>query len=570
MKRNLVCTCQIASLLLLLCGRCSPLFSKEIAISSPDSSVQFQLSRLENARLAFAATFLNAPVVEKSPIGITVENVDMGQDVEIGNAELYEINETYPWRGVHAQATNHCNGAKIAVTHKKSKTDYSLDVRVFDDGIAFRLIVPGEGSRVVQGEATEFVLPVGSVVWHHDFHMHYEGKHTKSDVARIKAGEWAAPPLTFKLPNAAGYASITEAALVNYSGMGLQADGDRGFRVRLGHEQPVSYPYELRYDDAERLKAPAAIDGTIRTPWRVVMVGVDFNVLVNSDIVHNLNPPPDIKYFPDGFVTDWLKPGRAVWAYLTDEARTPEGMKEMSRLAGELGFEYHVVEGHWARWPVEQQKELVEYSNEHGVKLLFWKHSRDLRDPEKRHEFFQHCRDLGVAGAKIDFFDHEAKDIIDLYQACLREAAEYRLVLDFHGANKPTGESRTWPNEMTREAIKGMESRGPWAEHNATLPFTRMLAGHADYTPMHFGPRRCETSEAHQIAAAIIFQSSILIYAEHPQNILNHKAVELIKEIPSVWDETVVLPASEIGEVAAFARRRGDKWFLAVLNGAPA
>jgi alpha-glucosidase len=438
---------------------------------------------------------------------------------------------------------------------------------VFNDGIAFSFMVPGRGKRIVSGEATTFIIPEGSTCWYHDFYMHYEGKHDKNSITKIPEKQWVAPPLTYKLPNESGYAAITEAALFNYSGMGLQADGNNGFRIRLGHEQPVSYPYELRYKDAERLKIPASIEGTIQTPWRVVMVGKDLNTLVNSDIIHSLCPPADAKLFPEGFNTEWAKPGRAVWGYLNNAPRTLEGMKEMSRLAGELGFEYHIVEGHWSRWSDEQQRDFVEYSRQHGVRILFWKHSRDLRDSAKRREFLQHCQNIGVAGAKIDFFDHEAKEIIDLYFDCLKEAAEYHLVLDFHGANKPSGESRTWPNELTREAIKGLESRGPWAEHNVTLPFTRMLAGHADYTPMHFGARRCETSEAHQIASAIILNSSLLVFAEHPQNILNHKAVEVIKKIPAAWDETIVLPVSTIGEIAAFVRKKDNIWFLAILNG---
>jgi len=171
MKRKIVNTILTASLLLLVLAGSPHLFAKEIAVSSPNSNAQFILSLFDNTRLAFDLTFRNAPVIERSPIGITVENIDLGQDVEIGNAELYKIDETYLWRGVHSRATNRCNGAKISITHKKSKTHYTLDVRVFDDGIAFRLIIPGEGSRVVQGEATKFVLPAGSVVWHHDFYM---------------------------------------------------------------------------------------------------------------------------------------------------------------------------------------------------------------------------------------------------------------------------------------------------------------------------------------------------------------------------------------------------------------
>ncbi len=547
----------------------TPLLSDEFIITSPDRNVQLKVLLLDQARLGYEVTFKGKAVIEKSPLGVIVDNIDLGRSVKIDKTDRYEINEPYPWRGVHSQAVNHCNGAKLSLTCEQSKTTYVLDVRAFNDGIAFCYIVPGEGNRLVQSEATSFTIPEGGTVWYHDFYMHYEGIHEKKNIAAVKEGDWAAPPLTFKLPNDNGYASITESAIINYSGLGLQANGQRSFQVRLGHEVPASYPYILRYkeDDAKRLSAPAAISGTIKTPWRVVMIGADLNTLVNSDIIHNFAPAPDQKLFPEGFATSWLKPGRAVWGYLNNGGRTLEAMKEFSRLAGELGFEYNLVEGHWQRWPESEQKELVDYSNAHQVKVIFWKHSRDLRDPQQRREFFEHLHKLGVAGAKIDFFDHAAKEIIDLYQACLNEAAEYQLIINFHGANKPAGEARTWPNEMTREGIRGYEFRGPWAAHNTALPFTRMLAGHADYTPMHFGDRRTDTSESHQIASAIIFTSALLVYAEHPQNILNHKAVELIKQIPAVWDETIALPVSEIGELAAFARRAGEKWFIAVMNG---
>src|SRR5262249_27802800 len=123
--------------------------------------------------------------------------------------------------------------------------------------------------------------------------------------------------------------------------------------------------------------------------------------------------------------------------------------------------------------------------------------------------------------------------------------------------------------EMTREGIYGLEYRKTkaWARHNTTLPFTRLLAGHADYTPVHFGDRRKETSWAHQIASAATFTSPLLVYGAHPATLLAHPAVEVIRGIPSVWDETVALPCCAIGELSAFARRRGGVWFLAILNG---
>jgi alpha-glucosidase len=543
-------------------------------ITSPDGNLELSVF-IEKGQLMHTVKFKGRPVIDASALGLMLNDVNIGKGASAGKPEAYQNNETYPWRGRHSLATNHFKGARIPVIHSGSKIRYTVDVRVFNDGVAFRYLVPGENKRILTGDATSFAIPSGSTLWYHGLSsMHYEEKHKKADIAQIKTGEWAAPPLTIKLPDGLGYASIAESGIIkssgeNFPGMALEADGKKGFTARLGHEHPANYPYVLRYkqEDHDRLTKAPAYEGDIESPWRVIMVATDLNGLFNSDVIYNVAPAPDAKLFPNGFKEEWMKPGRSVWGYLTDEPRTLEGMKNLSRLAGELGFEYHTVEGHWARWTEEERKELVDYSNQHNVKLIFWKHSRDLRDPEKRHEFFKHLHDLGVAGAKIDFFDHEAKEIIDLYAACLREAAEYKLILDFHGANKPAGEVRTWPNEMAREGVFGMEFRGPWAKHNTTIPFTRMVAGHIDYTVISFGERRSETSETHQLASALVLQSPLLIFSEHPQKLLDHEAVEYIKQVPSVWDETIVLPPSEIGEVAAFARRSGNKWFVSVMNG---
>jgi alpha-glucosidase len=542
-------------------------------IDSPDGAIRFTLL-WPDGRLKCTVTFRNQAVIEASPMQLTVDGVHLTEGVEVGSADMYEVKEIYPWRGVHAQATNHCNGARIPVKHVLSNLLYTLEIRAFKDGVAFRYVVPGEAKARVADESTAFVLPAGCTVWYHDLEGHYEGVHVKKDVADVKAGQWVAPPMTFKLPGGTAYASITEAALVNYAGMALQADGQRGFTVRLGHRHPPSYPFRLRYgaEEAERLSHAAAITGTITTPWRVVMFGPALNALVNCDVVHNLCSPPDKKLFPQGLDTPWVKPGRAVWKYLDGGDRTFTEMKEFGRLAGELGFEHHIIEGFWSRWSDAEIKELVHDANQKHVGIWLWKHSKSLRDPQARHEFFKHCHDLGITGVKIDFFDHEAKEMIDLYQTLLREAAEYQLLVNFHGANKPTGESRTWPNELAREAVKGMEASrlADRATHDVTLPFTRLLAGPADYTPVHFGERRRNTTWAHQVASAAILGAPLLTYAAHPAKILANPCGAMIKSIPSVWDETIVLPPSEIGTVAVFARRRGHTWFLAIMNGTSA
>jgi len=540
------------------------------SVTSPDGSVQVKVSF--KGGIAWEVLFKNSPVIEPSRLVFSLDGVEVTAGPETGVIQTYRINETYPWRGLHSQAVNQCNGATVPLKYRDAT--YTLELRAFNDGVAYRFIVPGWGKTRVPDEASTFVLPAGSKVWYHDFNGHYEGVHTNTTVGGVPVDQWIATPMTFKLPDGHGYASITEADLVNYSGMGLHADGRRTFSIGLAHKQPPSHPFVLRYstNDVTRLSKPAAISGAFTTPWRVVLVAASLNALVNSDIVPNLCPAPDPRYFPQGMKTAWVKPGRAVWKYLDGGTNTLEGTKEFCKLAGALGFEYNVIEGYWGRWSDAEIKDLVSYAREQGVKLFVWKHSRALRTPQEREDFFKRLHDLGVAGAKIDFFDHEHKEMVDLYETLLETAARHQVLLNFHGANKPTGTIRTWPNELTREGVKGMESRRvpDRATHDATLPFTRFLAGPGDYTPMHFGERRANTTWPHQVATAAMFQMPLLTYAANPTAILTNPAVELITSIPATWDETIVLPPSEISQVAVFAQRSGETWFLSVLNSAEA
>ncbi len=542
-----------------------------VTVTSPDGAVTIRIETTAAGHLSWSASLAGKPVIEPSPLGLVVDGTRLGEDVEIDGSDTYRIDESYDWRGAHPRASNKARGARIRLTHRPSRQRWIVDARAANDAVAFRMVVEGSGRRVPDA-GSAFTLPAGSIVWTHGLRGHYEELYERQRIEEVTPGAWAGPPVTFKLPDGRGYASITEAGLVNYAGMALQADGANRFREQLGHSHPPSYPYVLRYkeDNAKRLAVAASIDGEITTPWRVVLVGRTLDALVNSDAVHNLAPPADKKLFPDGVATSWVKPGRAVWRYLDGGENTFEGIKEFSRLAGELGFEYQVVEGLWQKWSEEQLKELIEYSRARNVGIFLWRHSNTLQDAAARRTLFERVSKAGAVGLKVDFLDHEAKEVIDLYQAILKDAAEFKLMINFHGANKPAGEGRTWPNEVTREGIYGLEHRNvpAWAPFNTTMPFTRMLAGHADYTPVVFAElRRKETSAAHQIATAVVLTSPLLVYGGHPASFLASPAVDVIKRIPAVWDETRVLPPSEIGEVAVFARRRGNDWFVAGLNG---
>ena len=557
-----------------LCGL-SLSAAADVSVASPEGRVRFVLSTNAQGHLQYTVKFQSKSMIDASNLGIVVDGADLADGAQIGASETYKVDETYPWRGAHSTAVDKCNGVKIALTHSKTKTAYTLEIRAYDDGVAFRHLVPGQGDRTPD-EATEFRVPAGAIIAPQNYVSGYEGLYpwrtTGNTIEGMMEGEWTNPPFSFRLRDGSAVASITEGALVGYSGMVFQADGSQVLHARLGHSEPASYGFRSRYaKDIERLKKPAVINGPITTPWRTVMVGENWNALANSDIVHNVAPPPDPTLFPNGMNTDWIKPGRAVWSYLDGTDSTPEGQKEMARMASELGFEYMVLEGFWrSSWSEAQLKDVVAYARERGVKAFVWYIRSAIQDPKILEQNLELCNRVGIAGLKIDFFDHEHKEVIDLYEMFAKAAAQHKLMVDFHGCNKPTGMERTYPNIVGMEGVRGMEFFPPYAQHDVVLPFTRMLAGMADYTPVHFGSRLADTTWAHQVANAVILQSPLLVYSAHPVNMMANPSVDVLKKIPSVWDETVVLPVSELREVAAFARRSGNTWFVAVTNGSTA
>lgn len=545
--------------------------SDRLTIESPNKKIVFTLL-IENGKPYFSIKANKHFIIEPSSLNLQMDNMALTEGVHIVASDPYSIDETYPWYSVLNTIKNQAKGLKVTLENKQLNQLLTIDIRVADDAASYRFMVDGKKmQKRIPDENSTFVIPKGTYLWHHDLRMHYESVYDKSLIDTLRRNVWIAPVATLKLQNGY-YAAITEADLKNYSGMALQSNGQRTLQLKLAHHQPTSYPYELRYskEDVQRLSQPAVITGTIMSPWRVVIIAKNLNDLVNNNVVYNLNPPPDKKLFPKGMEAEWIKPGIAVWKYLDGGGEsTLSTMKNFSEQAGKLGFNYNILEGFWSKWTDEEISTLVNYSKKFNVRLFVWVHSKNIRNPEDRHKLFERCHRLGIAGLKIDFFDHEAKEVIDLYQDILAETASYKLLLDFHGANKPTGGSRTWPHELTREAVKGMEASKleDRATHQVTLPFTRFIIGPAEYTPLLFGERKKNTTLANQVASAAILSAPLLTYAASPQHILDNPAVDVLKNIPSTWDETIVLEPSEIGKIAVFARRKNDQWFIAVMNG---
>lgn len=550
-----------------------------LRVESPDGHIEMVLS-VEEGQLEWQASMDGQRTMEKEPLDIHAAGSSQAKLTGFGEAQHYRINDRYPWYGVHSIAEEQGRGLRVPLLDAAGATAFTLEARAYDNGVAFRMTLPGSDARVPE-ETAGFRPTAGSQVWSFDPSVaQYEGVYEKSGAAEIPKGRFMAPPVVIESPGDSAYLAITEGRLIDYPGMALQSDGQGTFFARPGNEVPPdkALVYFQGEATAKRLAIPAKISGTIVTPWRIVMMARNLNSLVNNDIVSDVSDPPSAAIFPEGLHTPWIRPGRALWNFLDGGATTLEGSEQMSQMAAELGFEYQEVEGYWREWSEAQIKELADYSRQRGVGIWLWTNRTGVETEQERQALFDLCNRTGVVGLKIDFFDSEAKEVIDLYQTLLQETAAHHLMVNFHGSNKPTGEQRTWPNELTREAVEGMEycctdtgrPDAPRATHAATIPFTRLLAGPADYTPMMFDKGLNGTTWANQIASAAIITSPLLTLAANPETILSNPAVSVIRAIPSTWDETIALPASAIGETAAFARRTGDVWFVAIDNGAAA
>ena len=539
-----------------------PMMELSAALSSPDGEVSAGV--VEGERLMLQATLGKIPLLVPSPLGVTVDGIDLGRKAKLNGLEEYKGDSRYAWIGNTKSLRDHFNGWKIGLKSEGFPEIWFLELRAYDDGIAWRYIIPGKGKRKVAGEATSFVLPEGSSYWSNHNTGNYEANYLQFKTDRKSPVRQITMPVTVELPGG-GYACITEANMFGYSGMTL---GPRG-RILNG----------IFEDDPKGW----TMDGEIATPWRIVIAAKDLTGLVNQSIVYNVSPPPDAKLFPQGPETGWIQPGRAFWTWgfgQWDTARW-DRIKGFVDDAAELNCKYFTIDDPWREpkmgWHRDGKdewaglKEVCDYAATKKVKIMVWEHWERLRDTSKREEFFGKVAKAGAVGVKIDFMDSESQDRLAFFKSCLEIAAEHKVMINFHGANKPAGEERTYPHWLTREAIYGMEQGGNIARsHLAALPFTRLVTGPADFTPMAFreGPMG-KTTAGSQMAAAVAYNSPLNHWADSADSYLAQpeEVITFIRTKPVVWDELRVLPDSKIGEIAALARRSGDQWWVAVING---
>ena len=544
--------------------------TNQIQVNSPDQQIRATVQVIDS-KLSYFVSCKGSIVLKPSRLGLITDSIDLGDGAKFSSLpERSKIDEKYAILSSHPIAYNKANEAKIPI-ETKGKI-FNLYVRVYNDGVAIRYSLP-KGTKRIDGEATSWELPDNSikVAWSEP-NPGYEGLSHVTTFAKVPHDIYLMGPLTIQAGQF--FLSLSEADCENFSDMGF-AKSSGGFKV--------SFPFAKQGWEIKELgdQNPLALKGLYKgekvSPWRTTIIAGNLTGLVNSNLLTNLCPSP-----AKGADFSWVKPGRCMWQWWSVGAPKYDDQKNWYDAAAKLKWEYYLVDDGWRNWrqPNKDQwqllKEAIGYGKSVGVKSIVWVDSKEFRIASQRRAYLERIKAVGADGIKIDFIPAATDQIMQWYMGTMQDCAELKLLLNFHGSVKPTGLTRTYPNDITREAVRGNEyhmsryKRVAPLEQDVTLSFTRLMAGAADVTPVILNPKELSTAQytwAHEFAQSIVFLSPITHFCDNYKFYIESPLFDLFQQIPTVWDETQVLSCTEIGQVVAYARRKDKTWWIGVMNG---
>jgi alpha-glucosidase len=559
-------------------------------LSSPDGRVAVTVAAAPSGALTYAVARAGKPVILPSPLGLRLQGADLASGLTIA-----AVSKVKPVRDSYELAT----GKKRRITYAANEQVYTvrnaqgqameLAFRVSNDGVAFRYRVaePSLPHKTFLSESTAFSFDKSARAWlqpmavaqtgwsntNPSYEEHYQREIAVGAPSPMPAG-WVFPAL-FRSGDT--WVALTEANM------------DGSFHAsRLAAESP---------DGRYRLAPPSAPEvfpnggllaqsrGELVTPWRIIALG-SLKTLVESTLGTDLAAPAI------AFDKARVQPGHASWSWalLKDEATVLEVQKKFVDYAASMRWDYTLVDAEWDRRIGDaKMRELVAYGARKNIGILVWYNSAGawnktpqtprnaLLTSEARTREFAKLRAMGVKGIKVDFFGGDGQSMIAYYVDILNDAAKAGLLVNFHGATLPRGWSRTYPNLMTVEAVRGFEfttfeqaDEDAVAVHAAMLPFTRNLFDPMDFTPMVFGdiPNiQRKTRNGFELAESVLFLSGIQHFADTPEGMAGAPAYVkgFLQELPRSWDETRFVDGYP-GRHVVIARRAGKAWYVAGLN----
>ena len=481
-------------------------------------------------------------VASRILLGVSVDGVDLGVGSTLQRSTEHSVSEEWfahsgKARGAHA--VDH-RELVLELHHATSGRDWVIRVRVSADGVAIRYGIPDlQGLASLTADNTAVDLAGFDRAWVLDYQTWYETPRVGVDLDALPDGDYGFPILA---RSGDDHLFITESAI----------DG------RYAGAHPTIAGSSLAFTLADPTVEIARGDVT---PWRVFIVGALSDV-VESLFVDELAPAVHASMTD----ADWVRPGRAAWSWWSDfySGAQLEQQKRFVDAAAQLSWEHLLIDCGWEETWVP---EIVAYASQRGIQVHLWTVWHDLDGPEKLARLAL-WRSWGVAGIKVDFMESESKDRYRWYDSVLQETARLGLMVNFHGSVIPRGWARTWPQVVGYEAIRGSEyyvffSDTPLsAEHNVIQPFTRNVVGAMDYTPVAFSAPGRVTSDGHELALSVAFESGITHFADDVDAYLGRPLVaRFLAELAPAWDETLLLSGTPDTE-AVIARRSGDRWFI--------
>lgn len=570
---------------------------QNVSVSSPDRKLKFLL-KITPETVSYEVNYKKQLLVENSLLGFSFDNGEFGSNLKTGKVRRKSIDETYELVvGKVSSARNHCNEMIVPLQEKEAPGRLiNLVVRAFNDGVAFRYEFPeqeGWNSYVMYDEKTQFRLngnPMTLLMYLPGYINTHEGVYTHTEYDKIAKKRLIEMPVTLEFDNGI-YMSITEAAVRDYAGMYLvkEKNGFAGkLSPRLGQEKIKVEINEFPH----------------RTPWRVLSVADRVGGLLETNILTSLNEPCKIED------TSWIKPCRTTFTWwngnvVPDSTFSPGNNFETNKyyidFAARNGLDAHGIYGYaetpwyyddnfnfgWAGpnaditrpIPCLNMPRIVEYAKSKGVGIHLWVHWRPLYD--KLEEAFALYEKWGVKGLMVDFLDRDDQEMIRIQEEILQAAARHRLFIQFHGSSKPSGLTRTYPNEFTREGTLNYEVC-KWdtlvnADHDISVPFTRLLAGPTDY---HLGGFRAlprdefkiqyvnpyvMSTRCHMMAMYVVLENHLTSLCDTPMAYEGQPGFEVLRTVPGTWDEMRV-PLAEFNKYVTVARRNGTDWWIGTLN----
>ncbi|MDE6007607.1 MAG: glycoside hydrolase family 97 protein [Muribaculaceae bacterium] len=566
-------------------------------ITSPSGKLKTEIN--VGKTLTYSISFNNQPVLDPSPISMTLENGSVwGENPNVKKVSRKSVDTIIPSPFYRADSIKeHYNAAAFHFAG-----DWGIEFRVYDDGVAYRFISNQKKPLVIRDEGVEYNFPSDAKVFipyalprkDDPYFNSFENEYAEVKLSEVDKNKIAFLPLVVELDNNVKVC-ITESDLEQFPGLYMMAgDNPKGLK---GNHAP--YPKtkiqgghnELQMVVQERENYIAKTNGKRTFPWRVAIVTDNDRDLAASNLSYLLASPNRLSDI------SWIKPGKVAWDWWNAWNLTGvdfktgvnnDTYKKYIDFASDNGIEYVILDEGWAVnkkadlmqvVPEIDLSEIIGYADKKNVGIVLWAgyyaFDRDMENVCK------HYADMGVKGFKVDFMDRDDQEIVDFIHRASETAAKYNLFLDLHGMYKPAGLNRTYPNVLNFEGVNGLEQM-KWSDgkldqmkYDVMIPYIRQAAGPMDYTPgamrnatkksyhANYYEPMSQGTRCHQLALFIVYDSPFTMLCDTPSNYdAEPECRDFIAAIPTVWDETRILDG-EMGEYIVTARRKGDKWYVA-------